>query len=158
MSRGLRALLMEAECLVGDDRNAAQFFVGEREISVNFIQIGGVARDVQQVGDGLERVVDFMRDGSGQAADCCKFFILEKRVLGEATLRNVEGDTEHLQRTAVFEVKEAAARLDPVERAVGPEETVFRTVEDVLFDCLAHGGADDRPVVRVHAGDDDRRR
>ncbi len=62
-------LAVEAEGLTGDGGGATQLDLGGGEVAAGFLDAGGDLREVEEVGDGLERVVDLVGDGAGEAAD-----------------------------------------------------------------------------------------
>jgi hypothetical protein len=62
-------LAVEAEGLRGDGGGAAQFDFGGGEVAAGFLEGVGDLGEIDEIGDGLERVVDLVGDGAGEAAD-----------------------------------------------------------------------------------------
>ena len=52
------------------------------------------AGEVEQVGDSFERVVDFVGDGAGEAADGGELFGLQEGLLGELAVGDVDADDD----------------------------------------------------------------
>ena len=68
---GARRLAMEAQSLVYDRRHTAKFQFSAFQISLYLGNLGLLARQVGQVGDCLQRIVDLMRDRARQTAHSC---------------------------------------------------------------------------------------
>ena len=81
---------MEAEGLAGDGGDAAEFALGGVEVLMDFVEAVAVLGEIDEVGDGFERVVYFMRDRAGEAADDGELFALDEGPLGLLLLRDLE--------------------------------------------------------------------
>ncbi len=55
-------------------------------------KVVGVGDEVEEVGDGLERIVDLVRDGAGEAADGGELFALNERLLRLLLVRDLLHD------------------------------------------------------------------
>jgi len=60
---------VEAQGLADDGGYATEFDVGAVQEAVAFLQRVAVTGEEDKVGDGLQRIVDLVRDGAGKAAD-----------------------------------------------------------------------------------------
>jgi hypothetical protein len=64
---------IKAKGLFADVRNARQFFLSKtRVVTRFFIKRRVVSKQVEGVGDGFKRIVDFMRDDSRQPSHRCQ--------------------------------------------------------------------------------------
>ena len=89
---GAGGVAVEAEGLLGDLRDAREFVVGGLEHALDGGGHGGVClAEIDEVGDRLERVVDLVRDGGGEAAGGGELFRLAEGCL----LRLAIGDVLH---------------------------------------------------------------
>ena len=84
------SLLVKAKGLAGDGRDAAELDLGGGEVVADLVERGGRASEVEEVGDRLERVVDFVRDRAGEASDSGEFFALDQGLLGLFLLGDLE--------------------------------------------------------------------
>ena len=110
----------EAEGEAGDVAEAGELAFGGLEPGAGGAGEGGVgAGEVEEVDGGLERVVDLVGDGGGEAAHGGEFFGAEEGGLGELAVGDVDGDAAPEAGVAVGA---GAAALEPVELAVGPED------------------------------------
>ena len=83
-------LLVEAKGLRGDGRDAAKFDFSCPDVLARLLEATGVLGEVEEVGDGLERIVDLVRDGTGEAADDGELLTLQESQLGFALLRDLQ--------------------------------------------------------------------
>ena len=89
---GAGGLAMEAQGLGGDLADALELALGELDEGANVGGESGVSGDeVEQVGDGFERVVDLVGDGAGEAADGGELLALDEGVLGLLLVGDLEG-------------------------------------------------------------------
>src|SRR5258707_11820501 len=65
---GFAGLLVKAQGLVGDDGDATQLAIGDAEILLGFGIDSGFAREIEEIGDGLQGIVDLVGDGAGESA------------------------------------------------------------------------------------------
>ena len=86
-------LAVEAEGLLGDLGDAADLVFGHGDvIEGRIVEFAVIAQEEEQVGDGFERVVDFVGDGSGQAAGNGEFFSLAQGLFAAFAVAGVEDD------------------------------------------------------------------
>src|SRR5690348_12794216 len=65
---------VEAKCLLRDVSDASEFLVGDIELVPNiFSEVRRRLGQVDEVGDGLKRIVDLVRDGGRQATGGSEF-------------------------------------------------------------------------------------
>ncbi len=112
---GFAGLAVEAQGLVCDDGDAAEFAIGDVEILAGLGVDGGFAGEVEEVGDGFERVVDLVGDGAGEAAYGGELFGLHEGEFGALALGDV--DAEH-DDSGDGSVGLAARLIDEVEEAL----------------------------------------
>ena len=87
-STGILGFAIEAERLAGDVGDADQLFFAELGVVARlFIERGVIAQQVEGVGDGLERVVDLVRDDARNAAHGGEALGLAQSVFGFAAWR-----------------------------------------------------------------------
>jgi hypothetical protein len=65
---GFGGLAIKAQGLAGDEGDAPQLKVRHVQVMVDVMVVLAAASKVQEVGNGLQRVVDLMRDAAGEAA------------------------------------------------------------------------------------------
>ena len=90
-------LAVKAQGLGGDGGDAAQFDVRGVEVSADIVGRIAGAGEVEEVGDGLEGIVDLVGDGGGEAADGGEFFVLDEGLFGLFLMGDFErggGDAE----------------------------------------------------------------
>jgi len=75
---GVGRLFVEAQRLVGDGGGAAQLAVCRLEVLARLVEALAGSREVDEVGYGLERVVDLVGDGCGQRTDGGELFALNE--------------------------------------------------------------------------------
>ena len=56
------------------------------------IRIRLLAEKEEQIGDGIERIADFVRDGGSEASDLTQTIAGTQRLFGLAALRNIAKD------------------------------------------------------------------
>ena len=78
---GRCALAVEAEGVFGDLRNSGELFVSDLEV-LGDVLAGGGAGEIDGVGDGLERIIDLMRDAGGETSCRGEFFGVAKGLFG----------------------------------------------------------------------------
>ena len=84
---------MEAKRLGGDLADAGEFALRRLDVSPRSPPaVAGQGDQVEKVGDGLERVVDLVRDGAGEAADGGELFALNESALRLLLMRDLEDD------------------------------------------------------------------
>ena len=86
---GSGGLLVKAQRLARDHRDAAQFPLGCCHVVADLGEVIRVAQEKQEVGYRLEGVVDLVRDGGGEPADSGELLILPQSCLGAFVLRDV---------------------------------------------------------------------
>lgn len=72
---------MKLKRLISDDRYAANLPVRNLHQVVDLWHIAASTRQVNQIGDGFERIVDLMRDGTGKPAHSRKLFAVYQSFL-----------------------------------------------------------------------------
>ena len=82
-------MLVEAEGLIADNRGTPEFAFRSRKILLDLSQILVVSRQVKQVGDALQRIIDLMGNRRSQAADGGQLLGLQQRSLRLVTFRYV---------------------------------------------------------------------
>ena len=83
----------EGEGAAGDGAEAGNFLVGALEVVAGFVgEVGIGFCQIDEVSDGLERVVDLVGDGGGEAADSGELFGADQSRLGILALGDVDGD------------------------------------------------------------------
>ena len=145
---------IEAEHGAADLAHAAELLLCEVEIVV-VMSAGRVSslHEVEEVGDGVEGVVDFVGDGGGEAAGDGEFFGGEQSVLGLAFAGDVAEDHDDAGECAGAVADGSAAVVDVDFGAVAADEDgVVGEADDALealdfgdggFDELAGGFVDD---------------
>ena len=73
---------METQGLCGDLGDACKLLIREFQVILRGAAHLFHAEEIQKVGDGLERVVDLVRDGGGKPAHRGELFALDQRGLG----------------------------------------------------------------------------
>ena len=84
--------------LGGDLGDAGEFLLGEQEVGSG---LGGqrlLLEEIDEVGDGFERIIDLVRDGGGEAADGGEFFAADEGGLGLLLVREVGAEDGDLRR------------------------------------------------------------
>ncbi len=81
-TRGFDGLTMEAEGLGGDLADAGELGLGELDVGLRFDGEGDWLDEIEEIGDGLEGVVDLVGDGAGEAADGGELFALDEGGFG----------------------------------------------------------------------------
>ncbi len=114
----------EGESAAGNGGKAGEFLIGALQVRFGFgrqerIGLG----EIDEVGDRLERVVDFVGDGGGEAADGGELFGADEGELGILALSDVEGDAVPDFKTGNGGV---AAAFQPVNFAAGPAHAKLR--------------------------------
>ena len=90
--RGRDRLAMEAQGLGGDLRDARQLRLRHVDVHLQGLGQRRVERDeVEQVGDGFERIVDLMRDGARQTADGGQLLALHQSFLRPLLVSDLDG-------------------------------------------------------------------
>ena len=89
---GSLGFAVEAEHGAADLGDAGQFLLGHVHELHGLFFGGAVAHEVEQVGDGVERIVDLVGDGGGEAAGDGQLFVGQQRVLGLALHGDVAED------------------------------------------------------------------
>ena len=90
---GADGLAMEAQRLGGDLADAGEFALRDLDVVGDLLgKVVGLCDEVEEVGDGLERVVDLVRDGAGEAADGGEFLALDEGLLGLLLVRDLLDD------------------------------------------------------------------
>ncbi len=144
---------VEGEHGAGDLGDTGDLLLGEREEVFALLLVGDAVHEEEEVGDGIERVVDFVGDGGGEAAGDGEFFVGEEgflRFFGEG---NVAEDEDDADERAVFVADGRAGVFDVDFRAVaaGEDGVVLQACElvgagdadDGVFEGFAGGFVDD---------------
>jgi hypothetical protein len=122
---------VEAERLAGDVGDASELGVGLAEQLADLIHLVGVARDVDEVGEAFEGIVDFVGDGGGHASGGGEFFRTHEGSFGEAALGDVAEDEDDADHVAFAVADGSAAVVDADLLAVfGDEEGVVGEADD----------------------------
>ena len=66
---GVAGLLVKAQGLRGDLRSPVEFVLCLTNVGVGLRQIVGLAREIEEVGNGFKGIINLVRDGSGKASD-----------------------------------------------------------------------------------------
>ena len=91
---GTDGLAMEAKGLGGDLADAGELVLGRVDIAADgFGKFAGQIDKVEEVGDGLEGVVDLVRDGTREAADSGEFFTLNESGFRPFLIGHLEDDS-----------------------------------------------------------------
>src|SRR5581483_3897195 len=170
-------LAVVAEGLLGDMGDAVELDLGGREIRSSFLVDHG-AKEIEQIEDGLERIVNLVRYGGGHASGCGDLFGLDERIfhalamgdvaqdLGSADdpagcvadRRDGEGDVEEL---AGFGAADGIEVLDTLagsdlgdDHGLVAMQMLGDEGEDGFADDLLGGVAEDALGGFVPAGDD----
>ena len=86
-------LAMEAQSLSSDLADAGELALRRGDVGGEIRrEMTGRSEEVEEVGDGLERVVDLVRDGAGEAAYCGELFALDEGGLGLFLVGDLNGD------------------------------------------------------------------
>ena len=106
---------------------------------------GAVAHEVEQVGDGVERVVDLVGDGGGQASGDGELLICQQRVLGLAFHGDVAEDQDDAG-DAVCAVANGRAAVGDIQLCLvfADEDRMVAEADDAvqplyLGDWIFHG-------------------
>ena len=90
---GPGGLPVKAECLGGDLGDAGQLAIRRFQIVAGLLGKITIKPDqVEQVGHGFERVVDFVRDGGGKLPDGGELLRLQQHALGAFLLAEIDGE------------------------------------------------------------------
>ncbi len=116
---------MEAQGLVCDDGDATQFAIGDGEILAGLGIPGSFTGEIQEVGDGLERIVDLVGDGAGEAAYGGQLLGLHEGQLGAFAFGDVDAEDD-----------------DSGDGAVGLAPGLIDEVEEALFERVGGGAGE----------------
>ena len=132
---------MKAQRLGDDVGDACKLKLRLLRKAARLFQTLAVADQVNQVRDGLKRVIDLMSDGTGQLAHRCKFFRAAKRLLRKAGLGDVAESDDGAPGGAVLQDR-LRGKLGVKHRAVLPEQVLdvigerVTLTKDVVDDAL----------------------
>ncbi len=144
---GAAGLAVEAEGLGGDGGGSTEFLFGEGEVLECLGVDGAGLGEEEEVGDGLEGIIDFVGDGGGEAADGGEFFGAEESGLCALAFGNVFDDDDHAEGAVGF-LEGSAAGADPTDFAVGgAEDAVLAFIGSVMGGGGAELSADEFAVV-----------
>ncbi len=93
LDRGL-GLAVEAEHGAGDLGDAGELLFGHGHELVELFGAGSGAHEEEEVGDGVEGIVDLVGDGGGEASGDGEFFVGEESFLGAAFEGDVAEDED----------------------------------------------------------------
>ena len=132
---------VEAEHGAADLGDALGFLAGEGEEVGGLLRGGRAVHEEEEIGDGVERVVDLMRDGGGEAAGDGKFFIGDEGLLGLACHGDVAEDEDEADDLRAFVADGGEGVVDLKLRAVlAEEEGVFAELNGVIQTLAADDG------------------
>lgn len=80
---------MEAQRLPGNLRDARKLLLGKLQVGAGLRRQGLMVHEEEQVGDGLKRVIDLVRDGGRKSANRSKFLALNEGAFCELLLRKI---------------------------------------------------------------------
>ena len=103
---------MKAESLVCNGRDAAEFDLGSVQVLLGLGADSGLLGEIDEIGDGFERIVDLVRDGAGEAAYGVQLLRLKENLLSMFCFGDI--DSEHDDSVDVA-VGVAAGLIDEVE-------------------------------------------
>jgi len=146
---GRGGLLVEAEGLVGDDGDAAEFLVGEVEEVLDLGDDGVLASDIEEVGDGLEGVVDLVSDGAGHATDGGELLALDESGFGALLMGGLDGGCSNGTDGTVF-VEDGRVVYVPVALLTGA--AVEGAFEVLIEDVFTSGSTADEGESEGNAG------
>ena len=87
---------VKAQRLAGDVANALQFFLGQiGERRASSLKRRMIAQQIKNVGDGGQRIIDFVRDDPGHAPHRCQLFSFAKRLFSAQLGGNIAIHFEH---------------------------------------------------------------
>ena len=92
---GARGAAVEAQRFGGDVADARELELRLLEVAADLGR-GVALRQIDEVDDGLERVVDLMRDGAGETADDGELLVFAKAAFGALARGDVRGGAEPL--------------------------------------------------------------
>src|SRR5204863_4456835 len=81
-------LLMESQGLCGDGSYTTQLHFGSAKKFVNGSDVVAGGCEIEKGGDGFERIVDLVRDGTGETSDDGELFTLDESLFGSLLLRD----------------------------------------------------------------------
>ncbi len=110
---GDAGIAIEAEGLAGDVGNAFQLLLGAGEVFDDAGGRGGIGLgDEHEIEDGFERVVDFVRDGGGEARGGGQLFGLAKDLLRLALVGGVTEDEDDAEELVAVVANGSGAVFD----------------------------------------------
>src|SRR5438270_10762913 len=137
---------MKTQRLLHNVRHAPEFLSGHGRVSTDgFIERRVLLDEKQQVGDGSERIVDFVRNGCGQASGGGELLAFANGFFSVLALSYVEVHADHSNWAPLLVVVDASVRHHPSHRAIGADDAELVTVSWAFF-CDAGGHS------RLHGG------
>src|ERR1700733_13294262 len=117
---GLLGVAVKTQGLAGDMRGSLEFLLGQGGVVLRFgVERGVIAQKIKRVGDGFERIVDFVRNDAGNAPHGGELFRLAQSVFRLDLRRNVALNFENRVSFAVEHLAGGNHELTSVAGAHG---------------------------------------